>query len=311
MNMDYSLCQSLQNTNMKGIIFVIVLYDIMCQYFKKFFQRVRASDYLTIDPALKILPGIGLFHVHDHVKVCFARYAPTLLPRAGRVDGEIIETLWSVLNHAAPCMRRATLAHRAELLDDHMGDNNWKKLLNISAWLPDILPITGIVAVRSVCRKYRNAVEGAATSKQTFIEMNRSAGVADIAAWKLEAAEAEAAREGNPAAMDIYEARVPKSMGVRLPLPVGSYIRSAHAGRNQVATYRGGNIGNVARGDILACNWPEIGGGTVRVSIPFTESVADIVQDIPSYVHPPERKVHLHRRQARHCNTSRAAPLEN
>ena len=213
MNMDYALCQSIQNTNMRGILFVIVLYDIMCQYFKKFWQRVRSSEYLAVDPALTILLGIGLFHVHDHVKICFARYAPTLLPRAGRVDGEIIETLWSVLNHASPCMRRATLAHRAELLDDHMGDNNWKKLTNIGLLLYKFTFChSSFFTVQSVVKKYRRAVDGVNTTQETFEAMSRSAADADIATWTRQAAEAEAARAENPAAMDIYEARVPKCM---------------------------------------------------------------------------------------------------
>ena len=50
---------------------------------------------------------------------------------AGVVDGEILETLWSVLNEVSPSAQMATLASRTEMLDDHMLDSNWKKLLNI------------------------------------------------------------------------------------------------------------------------------------------------------------------------------------
>ena len=47
------------------------------------------------------------------------------------VDGEILETLWSTLNHISPSMRTASLAHRTEVLDDHMNDSNWKKTVSI------------------------------------------------------------------------------------------------------------------------------------------------------------------------------------
>ena len=50
--------------------------------------------------------------------------------------------------------------------------------------------------------------------------MSRSAAKADIAAWTKQAAEAEAARADNPAAMDIYEARVPKSKALPAEHPI-------------------------------------------------------------------------------------------
>ena len=47
------------------------------------------------------------------------------------VAGEILESLWSVLNKVSPMTRTATLAHRAEILDDHMNDSNFKKMLSM------------------------------------------------------------------------------------------------------------------------------------------------------------------------------------
>ena len=48
---------------------------------------------------------------------------------AGQVDGEIIETLWSTLNDASQCTHTTTLTHCTEILNDHMNDGNWKKLV--------------------------------------------------------------------------------------------------------------------------------------------------------------------------------------
>jgi hypothetical protein len=47
------------------------------------------------------------------------------------VNGEVLETLWSVLNKISASMRTASLAHRTEILDDHLADNNFKKITNI------------------------------------------------------------------------------------------------------------------------------------------------------------------------------------
>ncbi|KAF8548521.1 hypothetical protein OG21DRAFT_1398071, partial [Imleria badia] len=52
----------------------------------------------SISPELEITLGIGIWHVHGHWAECFAWYAPLFIPGSSWVDGEIIETLWSMLN---------------------------------------------------------------------------------------------------------------------------------------------------------------------------------------------------------------------
>jgi hypothetical protein len=127
--MDYSLCQSMDRLG--GIKTVIVLYDIMCQYWIHLQKRVRASPYLSMDNDIRMHKGIGLFHVHGHKDACMPMFAPNYIPGAGRVDGEILETLWAPLNKVASSTRAMTRAHRQETLDDHMNDSNWKKLIGM------------------------------------------------------------------------------------------------------------------------------------------------------------------------------------
>ena len=45
--------------------------------------------------------------------------------------GEILEMLWAELNAIASAVRTATLANRAETIDDHATDSNHKKMLNM------------------------------------------------------------------------------------------------------------------------------------------------------------------------------------
>jgi hypothetical protein len=136
MNMDYALCQALKNTmtdNEKRVIFV---YDINCQYMVNLTARIkRGAKHLWIKPGLLFMPGIGLFHVHGHRDICFPRFAPTFIPGAGQTDGEILETLWAVLNEVGRTTRTMTLAHRSEVLDAHMLDNNWKKMINMGIFV--------------------------------------------------------------------------------------------------------------------------------------------------------------------------------
>lgn len=127
--MDFALCKALSRLN--GIPKAVVLYDISCQYSVNFSRRIAESSSLTIPPNLQIIWGIGLFHIHAHQDSCTPRYSPNYIPGVGQVDGEVLETLWSSLNEISGSTRSMTAAHRREVLDDHMLDNNWKKMLRI------------------------------------------------------------------------------------------------------------------------------------------------------------------------------------
>lgn len=132
--MDYAICKALNNPRTRELDRAILVYDIMCQWYQNFPKRLDDSPYLQIPPNLKIFKAIGDFHVRGHVKECFPRFALLHVEGAGVVDGEIVETLWSVLNHTTPSTRGATLAHRREILDDHMNHSNWKKLIGTGEW---------------------------------------------------------------------------------------------------------------------------------------------------------------------------------
>jgi len=58
-------------------------------------------------------------------------FCPTFINSASQADGGILETLWVVLNEAAQSTQTMMLAHRAEVLNAHAADNNWKKMINM------------------------------------------------------------------------------------------------------------------------------------------------------------------------------------
>lgn len=123
--MDHANIQATLTTNMEGLKHLFLIYDIMCQYWVHLKERIGdlLPDHITV-----LEKAIGLLHVHGHQLSCFFRFATTFIPGAAVVAGEILESLWSVLNTVAGMTRTATLAHRAEILDDHMNDSNWKKI---------------------------------------------------------------------------------------------------------------------------------------------------------------------------------------
>jgi len=81
---------------------------------------------------MAILLSIGLFHVSGHVWECFLCFYPSFITGTGQVDGEIMKSLWSVLNEISPSTQNVTVAGHIEMLDDHMGNSNFKKMLDIS-----------------------------------------------------------------------------------------------------------------------------------------------------------------------------------
>lgn len=139
MNMDYSFCQAV-NLTAKDIPTILLLYDIACQYTIHLRDRVNRSPFISLPQSLNIVAGVGVWHVHGHVKECFARYYPGFIPHTGHVDGEILETLWSHLNLISGSARGMSASHRREVLDDHMSDSNWKKLTGISQSIPFCCP---------------------------------------------------------------------------------------------------------------------------------------------------------------------------
>ena len=49
-------------------------------------------------------------------------------------SGEILESLWSILNEVAYLARTMTLPHQAEIMDACIADINWKKLQSMGAF---------------------------------------------------------------------------------------------------------------------------------------------------------------------------------
>ena len=126
-NVDWSLLETLRTTHVDEAQGVMLYYDIVCQYWVHLNDRIGH----LLPNGLEIDRAIGLFHVHAHKEECFYRFASSFIPGSGIVAGEILESLWSRLNLIATATRTATLAHRAEVIDDHASDSNHKKALDM------------------------------------------------------------------------------------------------------------------------------------------------------------------------------------
>ena len=128
--MDYSLVHAVRH-GMDPVQWVIHFYDINCQYSRNLLQWVNGNQYISLPRRVEIQPGIGIWHVHGHQTQCFAQYAPNFICRAGNVDGEIMETLWSSLNIISPSTWGMVTLHRQEMLDFQMNDSNFLKMIRM------------------------------------------------------------------------------------------------------------------------------------------------------------------------------------
>jgi hypothetical protein len=128
--MDYSIFKAL-NFNMGGIEAALICYDVMCQWSVHMKDRVDGNRHLKIPDGLELRLGIGLFHIHGHQDTCLARYSPSFIEGGRQIDGETIETLWAPLNEISRSTRGMSTSHRREVIDDHMNDSNWKKLIDL------------------------------------------------------------------------------------------------------------------------------------------------------------------------------------
>ncbi|KAI6156685.1 hypothetical protein BKA82DRAFT_4345750 [Pisolithus tinctorius] len=192
LNMDYSLANAL-GYNMEGIKQVVCFYNINCSYMTNLRKRVGRSELIDILSSLRIIPGIGIWHVHGHKKECYARYAPLFIKGAGWVDGEIIETLWSVLNVASTSARGMTSPHCQELLDFQMNDSNFMKMIQI---------------VDSLSQKLKAARAAAPLARQAYIKLDEALTAEQRDSWRTQEIRALQDRVTDPSAMDIFEVQL-------------------------------------------------------------------------------------------------------
>ncbi|KAI6140527.1 hypothetical protein BKA82DRAFT_4363373 [Pisolithus tinctorius] len=194
-NMDYALVHAMHH-GLDPRQLVITFYDINCQYSKNLACRLEENRYLSLPSRLQIQPSIGLWHVHGHQTECFARYAPNFIPGASRVDGEIMETLWSSLNIVSPSARGMVTAHRQELLDFQMNDSNFLKMIRMPSALK---------------RKFKVAKQSLATIQDKFNELDSKVPDGLRRLWVEQELVAQSCRRNTPQAMDIYEVWLEKA----------------------------------------------------------------------------------------------------
>ena len=133
MNMDYVVCQAAayRTGNKDRKLDLLVIYDIICQWAVYFMKRVNHGKMLSFSQFQALLRAIGKFHLAAHKEECYFAHSLNYMKGVGQIDGEIMETLWAAFNKFAGMARVMSVAHRKEILNDHMRDVNWKKMVGM------------------------------------------------------------------------------------------------------------------------------------------------------------------------------------
>ena len=127
--MDYSICQALKQFPRHDE--ALIIYDICCQWLIHFRERVSESDYLDLSDSLEITGAFRKWHLAAHIPEYFPQFTLNFIEGAAKVEGEILETLWSGLDEVAGLTQAMSIAHRQEVLDDYMNDSNWRKAIRM------------------------------------------------------------------------------------------------------------------------------------------------------------------------------------
>jgi hypothetical protein len=165
--MDFSICSAL-NWGPSPPLQAITIYDVACQRYKNFLARVSNSSSLSLPTSLTIIPAVGSFHLSAHVPGCFALYSLHFIKGSAQNGGELIETLWAPLNKIAGSTRVMTRAHRQEVLDSHIQDNNWKKLTS---------------STQTLMKKLQAASAGVIDTRQAYTGLTESLDQDLVSAW--------------------------------------------------------------------------------------------------------------------------------
>ncbi|KAK7017104.1 hypothetical protein VNI00_018673 [Paramarasmius palmivorus] len=128
---DYAVGASQRHSDKR--LFRILCYDIACQYFKRFFERMErlpaaASISLYQDRWKFAVPKL---HIQGHERHCQENFALHFILGAGQTDGEGIERHWANLGPVATSTREMGPGHRRDTLDDHLGSWNWMKTVRL------------------------------------------------------------------------------------------------------------------------------------------------------------------------------------
>ncbi|KAJ7437712.1 hypothetical protein FB451DRAFT_1193107 [Mycena latifolia] len=128
-NMDFILFSALLNT----IIFYLILsYDIACQYGKNFWSRMEAlpAPFHISVSKLRVWFKVPNFHLLGHKDACHSAFSFHWMWGAGRTHAETVEQNWEFTNGVASSTKMMGMGSQATTLEDMFGFHNWRRMVS-------------------------------------------------------------------------------------------------------------------------------------------------------------------------------------
>ena len=181
-NADFVLARSLQAYATHP--YILVTYDIACQYLKYIVQRFQVHSPQLVDAVTLSRYAVPIFHVQGHKDDCQYRFAPPYMEGTGCFKGETIETTWSETNKLGASTREMAAGNRHDHINDHIGDINWRKARRMGTCFLSHHSVffSHVYAVMSLSKQLRTAVDQAA-DKRTFFEGCSAVYCDHVAEW--------------------------------------------------------------------------------------------------------------------------------
>ncbi|KAJ7117958.1 hypothetical protein C8R43DRAFT_901603 [Mycena crocata] len=134
-NMDFLLFSALLNSI---VMFLVLSYDIACQYSKKFWTRMEElPEKMHLDqlktPVWFKVPN---FHILGHKFPCHAPFSFHFMWGGGKTDGEDVEQNWEFTNGAAGSTKMMGLGSRHAFLEALFSFHNWMRTVSYRRVFP-------------------------------------------------------------------------------------------------------------------------------------------------------------------------------
>lgn len=127
-----------------AVLFIILSYDIACQWFTHLKERMKAwPENIKVPPRTKLRPLVPKLHEFGHKQVNHERYSYYYAHGLGLTDGEGPERIWAAHNVLGNATKTQGPGSRQDVFDDHFGFWNWQKYSGMGTTLT---------------RRYRSAV---------------------------------------------------------------------------------------------------------------------------------------------------------
>ncbi|KAL0572308.1 hypothetical protein V5O48_009654 [Marasmius crinis-equi] len=165
--MDYLVGLALQS--FPGLLWVLVCYDIACQWFKKLDVRAaRWPETIQIAEGLQLTPAIGKLHEPGHKQVAHQKFSLNLIRGVGYTDGESLERIWAAHNALSNATKTMAPGGRQDLLELHFDFWNWLKYITLGP---------------SLYRRWRSAVNDRMKQKRAHNNLTRNLDKAMVQQW--------------------------------------------------------------------------------------------------------------------------------